>query len=272
MRVLGRTDLLRVGLLSTKAGRIESNGSSKVVVLVHVGPAVDVWCKRGGQTHHGRAIHGDIDVIPAGTPSVWEVEEPDTTLIIALKMDPLRELAANYGRNRANLVLRNRFQARDLQIEHLAWALLEEAERGNPGGAVFLDGIATALAARLVREHSCFAFEAHQPKGRMAPRKLRAVLAHIEEHLSHEISLQDVAEIAGLSVSHFKVLFRRSVGIPAHRYLIQRRVERAASLLRSTTMAIDHVAAEAGFAHQSHLAMHMRRILGQSPAELRNSA
>jgi AraC family transcriptional regulator len=251
---------------------LNSRAVSKVVLLVHVGPAVDVWCKRAGQTHQGRAIHGDIDIIPAGTSSVWEVAEPDTTLIIALKADMLHELAASYGRNRANLAIRNRFQVRDLQIEHLAWALLEEAERGNPGGTIFFDGIATALAARLVREHSCFAFETRQPKGRMASRKLKSVLAYIEEHLSQEISLQDVAEIAGLSVSHFKVLFRRSVGMPAHRYLIQRRIERAASLLRSTTMAIDHVAAEAGFAHQSHLAMHMRRILGQSPAELRNSA
>ena len=54
-----------------------------------------------------------------------------------------------------------------------------------------------------------------------------------------------------------------------HQYVIQRRVDRAKALLRDSRLPIAQVAAEAGFAHQSHLARHLRRIAGVSPSQLR---
>ena len=95
------------------------------------------------------------------------------------------------------------------------------------------------------------------------------MLCYIEDNLSQDISLRDVAAVAGLSASHFKSLFRESVGLPVHQYLIRRRVERAKSLLGEGKMPISQIAFETGFAHQSHLARHMRRLLGVSPKALR---
>ncbi|HLV93631.1 MAG TPA: AraC family transcriptional regulator [Candidatus Acidoferrales bacterium] len=105
----------------------------------------------------------------------------------------------------------------------------------------------------------------------MSPRTLRNVLSFIEENLGEELSLRAVAQVAGLSVSHFKGLFHESVGQSVHRYLIRRRVERAAELLRERTLPIGQVALEVGFCHQSHLAMHMRKLLGVSPSQVRQS-
>jgi len=50
-----------------------------------------------------------------------------------------------------------------------------------------------------------------------------------------------------------------------HRYLVQRRVERAQSLLRSTTLSLDEIATAVGFYDQSHLTRQMRRVLGVTP-------
>ncbi len=268
----GSTEHLRVTLLSDKPGKVEFGGSAKAVVCVHVGPSVEMWCQRGGETHHGTAIHGDIDIIPPHTSGTWELRGRDTALSIAINFELLKKMAADLGRNPERLLLRNRFQVRDAQLEHLAWAVKEEMERGYPSGPLYLEGIAMALAARLVRDHSSFTFGFSPLRGQMAPRRLKAVLSYIEDRLNQSICLDEVAQIAGLSLSHFKVQFRRSVGMPAHRYVIQRRVERAAWLLRTSDLAISQVALEAGFAHQSHLAVHMRRLLGLSPREVRNNA
>lgn len=258
-------------LISDPAGLVEFKGSRRVVVSIHVGPAVEMVCRRAGQSHRGTAIHGDIDVIPAHTPGVWELQGPDAALVLGIDEALLKELAAEYGRNPDELAIRNRFQVRDVQIEHLAWALKAEMEKGYPSGRLYLDGLAIALGARLVRDHSSFSFGISQPAGRMAPAKLKEALTYIESHLSNDIRLRDIAAVAGLSVSHFKAQFRRSVGMPAHRYLIRRRVEHAAALLRSSDMPIDQVALESGFAHPSHLAMHTRRIFGLSPRQVRDS-
>jgi AraC family transcriptional regulator len=77
-----------------------------------------------------------------------------------------------------------------------------------------------------------------------------------------------MAQVAAISVSHLKVLFRRTFGMPPHQYVIRRRVERARTLLYQGKMPLSQIALEAGFAHQSHMAQCMKRILGVTPAAL----
>jgi AraC family transcriptional regulator len=60
------------------------------------------------------------------------------------------------------------------------------------------------------------------------------------------------------------------MGLPVHQYLIRQRVERAKGLLGEDKLSISEIALEAGFAHPSHLARHMRRVLGVSPKALRD--
>jgi AraC family transcriptional regulator len=95
--------------------------------------------------------------------------------------------------------------------------------------------------------------------------QLRRVTAYIEDHLDQDLSLARLAEVAGVSASHLKILFRRSLGLPVHAYIVQRRVERAKALLLRGELPVRQVALEAGFAHRSHLARWMRRLLGVTP-------
>ena len=169
----------------------------------------------------------------------------------------------------ATVELRNRFSLRDPQLESIGWAIKAEMESGYPSGRLYLESLAVSVAARLVRCHSSVAVEPMSVVKRMSGRRLRDVLGYIEDNLSQDIRLSDIASAAGLSVSHFKSLFRESVGMPAHQYLIRRRVERAKGLLAEGKLSISQIAFETGFAHQSHLARHMRRVLGVSPKELR---
>ena len=57
--------------------------------------------------------------------------------------------------------------------------------------------------------------------------------------------------------------------MPVHQYILRRRVERAKLLLQDRSLSIAQVAFATGFAHQSHLARHMRKILGMTPAVVR---
>jgi AraC family transcriptional regulator len=101
---------------------------------------------------------------------------------------------------------------------------------------------------------------------------MQRVVACIEEHLATELRLADLARIAGLGVSHFATLFRRTTGDSVHHYVMQRRVERARQLLLRGGVSVCDVALETGFAHQSHMARWMRRLLGVAPAALLRGA
>ncbi|HJQ27162.1 MAG TPA: AraC family transcriptional regulator [Blastocatellia bacterium] len=256
-------------LLSDPPGVTEVPGLRNTRVSIHVGPSVQVACRRGGSYHRGRAVHGDIDIIPAGMPSLWEVNATDTFFTLSITPELLSMVAEEFDCDPGRIEIRNRFQVRDPQLENLGWALKAEMECGYPCGRLYLDSLAIAVAARLVRCHSSLAREPKKIPGRLSDRRLRRALDYIEANLGQNIALADIAAVVGLSVSHFKILFREAVGLPAHQYLIRRRVERAKSLLSEGKLSISQIAMETGFAHQSHLARHMRRVLGVSPKALR---
>jgi len=269
--IIGTTENLRLSLISDEPGIVEFLGSPSVVVSLHVGASVAVDCRRAGMRHRGTTIHGDLEIIPPNMGGVWEIKSRDTALVIGLKLRVLNRIVQDSGGDPSKLEVLNRFQARDPQIEHIGWALKAEMESGYPSGRVYADALATGLAARIVRNHSSLARAPRTIKSAMPGRKLKAVLSYIEDNLARDLGLGEIANAAGLSVSHFKALFRKSLGMPPHQYLIRRRVERAAMQLRGGNIPIGQVALENGFCHQSHLALHTRRVLGLTPQELRDS-
>jgi len=271
-RLRVRDDDFRVILRSDAAGVMEVPGLPHAYVAIHAGPSVHVACQRGGYHHAGRAVYGDIDIIPAETPSVWEMKGKDTALLMRLSSSLLRTAAIELGIDPAGLEIRNRFQMRDDAIENIGWALKAEMEAGYPSGRLYMDGMAMSLAARLVRCHSSVAIPERQLNRPLAGARLRRVLAYIEDNLGQNLSLLGIARIAELSVSHFKTSFREAMGLPVHQYVIRRRLEHAKRLLREGKLPISEVALEAGFAHQSHLARHLRRLAGVSPRSLRNGS
>ena len=259
----------RVSLMTDPPGLIEVPGQEETRVSIHAGPPVQVACRRAGHYHRGTSMHGEIHIIPAHTPSVWEVKGKDTFLTLSLGPALLNRAAAALEIDPDQVEIRNRFQVRDTQLENIGWALKDEMACGNPCGPVYLDSLAVAVATRLICHHSSRAVAARRPHKRLSDRRLRRVVDYIEDHLAENISLGDIAAVVGLSVSHFNVLFREATGLSPHQYLIRRRVERAKSLLGEGNLSVGQIANETGFANQSHLAHHMHRLLGVSPRALR---
>ena len=105
----------------------------------------------------------------------------------------------------------------------------------------------------------------------LAPWQVRRVLAHIEANLEAQIRNKDLAAVARLSLFHFNVAFRNSVGEAPHGYIIRRRMERAQGLMLSTQKPLSEIAIECGLADQSHLTRLFRRVVGESPAAWRRA-
>lgn len=240
----------RVRFRTDPAGVIEVPARDHPVVLIHVGPSVYIHCRRGPWNHSGLGVHGDIDIIPAGIPARWEMKETDRVILLDVE-SPMEVL--------------NRFQIRDRQLETLGQMMNMETDAGNPHGRLYLDNLGSSVAEHLAARYSSSSPPAPSKGG--LGGQLRRVIAYVEDNLSKDLSLKELAGVAGVSVSHIKTTFRESVGMPVHQYVIQRRVDRAQMLLREQKLPISRIAAETGFSHQSHLSYHLRRMLGVSPSE-----
>lgn len=266
-----KPDELRALVWSDPAGVTESPASRKTVVSIHMGASVHIGCRRGGKYHCGLSVHGDIDIIPPDTPSRWELREKDTSFIIRVPASFLSLAADESGIDPARVEIVNRFQMRDPQMEHIGWALKAEMDAGYRCGRLYMDSLGTALAACLLDRHSSVSRASRMHAEGMSGYRLRQVLSYIEYNLGRELSLKEIAGVAGVSVSHCNAAFRKAVGMPVHQYVIQRRVEHAKTLIGEGHLSISQIAVETGFAHQSHLAYHVRRLLGVSPLSLREN-
>lgn len=106
-------------------------------------------------------------------------------------------------------------------------------------------------------------------RGGLSPALKHRICEFIEAHLSEKISLDDLSSMAGLSPHHFSRAFQQSIGMPPHRYLLRRRLEHVEQMLRDTQLPLAEIALSVGFADQSHLARHFRRMTGVPPSLVR---
>ncbi len=100
-------------------------------------------------------------------------------------------------------------------------------------------------------------------------RQLLQVIDYINDYLAEEIKLSDLAELLGMSQFHFSHLFKQSMGVPPHQYVIQQRVERAKQFLKQTELSIAEIAFLCGFNSHSHLSKWFRQLTGMTPKAYR---
>jgi len=88
---------------------------------------------------------------------------------------------------------------------------------------------------------------------------------------SHEDwPVRRLARVSGVSAAHFARSFKRAFGVPPHRYLLARRIERAAALLRDTDLPITEIAFNAGWASLGTFGRTLRDVTGQTPGAIRS--
>lgn len=253
------------------AGKVSLAPQKRHLLAIHVGAPVRACCRLDGRTQHRLQMPGDIDIVPAGVSGDWEDEAPCSVLTVSLSQALVAATAERMNLGTAQQI-RPRLQVRDKRIEHIAWALKAEVDSGHASGALYLESLGIALAAYLLSS-GARDVPAHLPAtasaGRQMPaHQLHKIIAYIENNIAADLSLAQLAGVAGLSISHFKLLFRQSTGIPAHQYVIRRRVEYAKELIMGGQQEMSQAALRAGFSHQSHMARCMRQLLGIRPGEL----
>ncbi len=251
---------LRVERRTTLPGEVTLEASADHRVKVHIGDPVRGACSIQRFVYEP----GHVDILPAGTSDCWREEGSSTSLFLRFTPALLARAAQDMGLDPCRVGLDPQHQFRDAQIEHIARALDAEQAAGHPSGRLYTDSLALALAVRLLGHYK---LPGHLPRGLSAAQR-RRVTDYIEAHIDDSLTLETLAAVANLSASHLKTLFKASTGVPVHEYVIQRRVARAKALLIAGHLPASQIALEAGFAHQSHMARCMRRVLGVTPSAL----
>jgi AraC family transcriptional regulator len=250
-------------------GALETPQDSHHVLYFHVGHPVQLTCRLDGRERSG-GVHypGDFCVLPAGVKGQWTMEAPADSLVLRLSPLLVKETAQTLRLKSAQAAITPAMRVRDPHLEYIGWMLRAEQEAGYPYGRIFVDSLAAAIAARLLRRYGRNTTAPRASRHQLPKWRLRTVCDYIRGNLDRDLSLAELANIAGFSVSHFKPLFRQAMGLPVHRYVVECRVERARQLLLQGDRSMGDIALESGFTHQSHMTRCLRRVLGISSADV----
>lgn len=233
------------------------------LITINLGDRGELSQTQDGRTESTLMITGGMTLVPAGRSRHWRWDHDVDVLTLLLEPDFLAQTAAAAGVDGDRLALLSRFGAVDWQVQQIGISLLGELRSAGLAGSLYVESLVNLLVVHLLRHHATTAAPAQAVD--LSPLRLRQAIDYIHAHLETPLALADLAALAGVSPHHFARLFRQATGLAPHQYVIFQRVKQAEQLLATGSLSIAAVAQQVGFADQSHLNRHFKRILGVTP-------
>jgi len=165
----------------------------------------------------------------------------------------------------SHLLISHQFVIRDPQLSNLLLSMRVEIKAGCPTGKLYGESLSLALAACLLGRYSAKGPKTDRLKARLSPSQLQQVRDYVQVHLESELSLNELASIIQLSPHHFCRLFKNTLDITPHRYVLCERISESKRLLATGRMSLIEVALTLGFADQSHFTEVFRKVTGTTP-------
>jgi AraC family transcriptional regulator len=216
-----------------------------------------------------REIRRRLSFVPAGH-QYREWHEARTPARIAyLYFDPAKMLASSDTRR-----MPTPFAPLLYFEDSVLWEWAMKAAALVDGGDAdqrYCEALGTVLAYELVRLNAEVRPASPLIRGGLAAWQQRIVTSYIEEHLADSISLAKLAQLARLSVYHFCRTFKKSFGVPPHRYHNIRRIERAKCLLARPACSVTEIGMMVGFSETSSFTTAFRKMTGSTPTAYRRS-
>jgi AraC family transcriptional regulator len=223
------------------------------------------WNGAGGKPER-RELNGDmIWMVPPGVQHRIHFDRRATLIHLYLNEAFFRSMVQDAPDN-IQLSLIPSLLVRDQFLVDLAKTLYREIKVSgdNP---LFTQSIATVTATHIVRTYSGPRDSLPLYRGGLGPARERKIRAYIVEHLSEDLSLDELARVVDMSPNYLISLFRQSTGVTPHKYVVQQRLERARTLMSQSGLTLLEVAQRCGFQDQSQFTTTFRRYFGVTPGQ-----
>jgi AraC family transcriptional regulator len=221
------------------------NGKAAPVSNLRPGETIIYDVKRRPTFHLNSAFHSVHFYFPRAALDAL-ADEADAPRVSELRYKP----AVGHG---------------DPVLRGMAEALLPLFRAPDRANRLFMDHLMLAVGHHVATRYGGMRPLTPPAFGGLTPLQERRAKELLTHSVSGDMPLSDLARECGLSLTSFSRAFRKSVGVPPHRWVIQQRIELAKVLLRDDPMSLAEIALECGFSDQSHFTRFFTAIVGVSP-------
>jgi len=245
-----------------------------LLVMVLAGSARVEERVAGGAWQPAEVEVGDFFLTSTAEPYEmrWQTRGGDTFEVMHLYLSPaLIERVADelLGKQATAPAFIDVSGGRDERVRALLEQLRQELTDRREPSALFVQGLAQALAVHLLRTYRDETMVGRRSNA-LPAYKLHRVLELMNRQLAEDFSLAALAEAAQLSEYHFSRLFKRATGLTPSHYFIRLRMARARQLLLETDLSVITIGLEVGYSSASHFSQIFRREVGVTPSAYRN--
>ena len=207
---------------------------------------------------------GNLCITPAGQSVAARWDQPLQNLGMFFDTGFVSRVAAENGFSPA-VEFVEVYRSEDPLVQSLGVSLLDSAAAEEPLGRLYADSLVQTLTLHLLSRYTTAGTKPAVAQGGLSGFRLRRVTEYIDAHLDTDISLNDLADVAGLSQFHFSRAFRKSTGKTPQQFVMHRRLERAKQLLERPDLPLVEVSLRSGFKNQSHFTTLFRKYTSFTP-------
>jgi len=219
------------------------------------------WQNGGGPDH--------MCLLPQDFDSTWDLRDPLTFVHLYYTEQQLKRVAEQvWDREPSQIQLNPQSFVADPKIAMIYRHFLLNNARQNRENHLQMSTSTTLLLNHLIKNYSHTEWQAPEVKGGLSPYILKQLLQWIDQHLHLSLTLSDLAEQTQLSEYHFAHMFKQSMHMPPHQYVMLRRLELAHQTLQTTTATITEVSTQYGFSSSSHFSHRFKNHFGYSPSQM----
>ncbi|MEL0553173.1 MULTISPECIES: helix-turn-helix domain-containing protein [Enterobacteriaceae] len=209
-------------------------------------------------------------LMPKGAESTWDIRGDLSFVHLYCTDEHLRKVGEQiWDRSPASFSLQEQTFSQDDKITAVYRQFLLDYDWQQQANQLMLSSASTLLLTHLIQHYSNVQWRLPTVSGGLAPHVLRNLLARIEEQLDQPLTLADLAQEAALSEYHFARMFRQSMNMAPHQYVMQRRMIKAQELICRSTQSLTEIAMACGFSSASHFSNRVKSATGLTPSQLR---
>lgn len=233
----------------------------------------DIWFAIDGRNDHTPLAVGTLSILAPGVPMTTRFGNSAHTLDVSIAMSLVYEVAGELFDCPSDIEFVSAFGLDNPSMASLMHAVMWALREPYHNSTLRSEYLARALAVEVLAKHAVarrkpLVADAASCLGR---HQLQRVLDYIEENLTSDLSLNELAAVAGLSRTLFIQRFKHSLQHTPHRYVMSARVRRGQEMLANSDLPITHVATACGFADHAHFTSVFRRTLGVTPSTYRQT-